>query len=487
MFCPKCGNPCAEGMRFCQNCGAPLEGAAAPGPAQPSGYDPATIPGTENPVLYTIRQMARSPLYLVCAIGYTCTILFALWSSLGGGALGGLTQYLNLISQLGGSSYEMAYLLDGFYDLMPVLQGVSFATALLSQLPAILVAAGIWMVYASALDRSGAPMKTAGLTMIRVIQIIVMVCQCILFAALESLVILVMIAVGQYDDSATPLFVVLILAVAIVMGLSILYYAKLVQTIGTMSTSIRYGQPSDRISAYVAVLTILGGVVSVFSLLRFGGAAASLSSLAAAVAEIGFGVFLFQYRGRMKMLMANPGMNTYGQGGQNGNVQWQAQQPVPDRGPAAEPEPYPYPQPAPEPYQQPAPEPAPSWQTTPVSTVGETAMLREPPETTVLNQPAMPTVRLIRVKNNSVIMIDRAQFRIGRDPGVADYIVTDNTAVGRQHADIVQHNGACFVVDLNSTNCTYVNGQRVQPGEEFPLHDGDQLMLGDECFRVQIS
>ena len=111
------------------------------------------------------------------------------------------------------------------------------------------------------------------------------------------------------------------------------------------------------------------------------------------------------------------------------------------------------------------------------------------PETTVLNQTpvALPTLYLRRVRDNSMILIDRPQFRIGRDPGVADFIVTDNTAVGRQHADIIQRGESFFVVDLNSTNHTYLNGTQIQPLQEYPLQNQDQLVLGDECFQVEIS
>lgn len=485
MFCPKCGKPCAKGMRFCQYCGAPLEGMLSPGTAKAPSCNLAPIPVEENPVVHAIRQMARSPLYLVGAIGYTCMILFALLASLGGGALGGLTQYLSLLSRLGGGSYELDYLLGEFYSFMPVLQGGSFATTVLAQLPAILVAVGIWMTFATTMDRSGAPLKTTGLTMIRVVEIVVMVCQCVLLVAVEGIVILVMSALGRYDDSVVPLCVVLMLVCAILMGISILYYAKLVQTIGTMISSIRYGEPSARVSVYVAVLTIIGGGVSVLSLLQFGNVFSTLSSLSTAVAEIGYGIFLVQYRDQMRILQENPGINGYVQNGQAGSIPRPSQQPAPDWDRQDEAEPYQ--QTVPGAYPQTSRESTPSWESTRPVTIGETEILREPQETTVLNQPVLPTVRLVRVKNNSVIVIDRAQFRIGRDPGVSDYIITDNTAVGRQHADIIQHDGACFVVDLNSINGTYVNGQRVQPGEEFPLQDGNQLILGDECFHVQIT
>ena len=110
------------------------------------------------------------------------------------------------------------------------------------------------------------------------------------------------------------------------------------------------------------------------------------------------------------------------------------------------------------------------------------------PETTVLSpKPVQPALSLTRVRDGGSFAINQPQFRIGRDPATVDYIVSDNTAVGRHHADILEHDGGCFVVDQNSTNHTYLNGQELAPGMEYPLHDGDELTLGDEIFRVSIQ
>lgn len=319
MFCPNCGKPCEDGMRFCQHCGAPLQDAgqqqsqAAPaynpapsaGPVYTQAAAPAYAPRpAESGVLQTLRRMARSPLYLTCAIGYTCMIVFTLVGSVSGNSLGGLMSYLSLLAS---SSYEMNYLLGDLYDIMPMLTGVSFGSALLSQLPAILVAVGVWMMFASALDNSGAPLKTAGLTMIRIIQIISMVLSCLMFLVVEVLIIMLMSVVGRYDDSATGFFIALILIVAVVAVLDILYFVKLIGTIGKIRQNIWTEKPYGKVSSYVAVLSILGGMASLFSIMA-GGVFGALASLGGAVAGIGFGIFLFQYRSQMQNLLAQQAM-----------------------------------------------------------------------------------------------------------------------------------------------------------------------------------
>jgi pSer/pThr/pTyr-binding forkhead associated (FHA) protein len=71
---------------------------------------------------------------------------------------------------------------------------------------------------------------------------------------------------------------------------------------------------------------------------------------------------------------------------------------------------------------------------------------------------------------------------IGRD-AVADFIL-DTGMVSRIHCRVSAGAAELEVVDLDSTNGTYVNGQRVARGL---LKDGDQLGLGRVVFRVSRS
>jgi hypothetical protein len=51
--------------------------------------------------------------------------------------------------------------------------------------------------------------------------------------------------------------------------------------------------------------------------------------------------------------------------------------------------------------------------------------------------------------------------------------------VSRRHAELRYEAGAWFVVDLDSTNGTLLNGSGLQPKVRTPLNDGDRLTLGE--------
>lgn len=52
------------------------------------------------------------------------------------------------------------------------------------------------------------------------------------------------------------------------------------------------------------------------------------------------------------------------------------------------------------------------------------------------------------------------------------------TGVSRRHAAIHEQGGQWFVRDLNSTNYTVVNRQRLQPDQEFLIEAGDEIRFG---------
>ena len=499
MFCPQCGQPYAEGMRFCEHCGATLPPPAAPGVAPQAGMPGQPLPAQRSgpvSVLELLRRLATSPLYLTGAIAYTCFILFNLVSATSGSTLERLMdQYLSLLFRYGNMGMgELGEALDQLNSVMPLMRGATLGTALVGQIPAILIAVGLWMLFASAKNRSGEPLKATGLTIIKVITIINLVVVSLAALLVVVVLFLVMAALASYEDAIVPAFLAVIVLVAAIFALAILFYVKLATTIHTMQTSIRTGMPSDRVSAYVAVIAILGGVGSLMSILGAGGVSGMLAMLGAAVAAFCYGIFLFRYRKEMRLVMGKLPLPEYSPE----EPPILAYQPVhqsPDPQPVyTSPEPAaPAPQPvytAPEPA-APAPQPVytppePVFQETPTTPVAPTNIII--PETTVLNAaPRLPNLQLIHVRDGSSVTITQPRFRIGRDPSAVDYIINDNTAVGRQHADLLLHDGACYVVDLNSTNHTYLNGEPLNPGTEYPLQDGDEILLGNEAFRVSLS
>jgi len=54
----------------------------------------------------------------------------------------------------------------------------------------------------------------------------------------------------------------------------------------------------------------------------------------------------------------------------------------------------------------------------------------------------------------------------------------DEGGVSRRHARIFVHGTQFFIEDLNSTNSTYVNQQRLTPGQPHPLNTGDEIQVG---------
>lgn len=119
---------------------------------------------------------------------------------------------------------------------------------------------------------------------------------------------------------------------------------------------------------------------------------------------------------------------------------------------------------------------------------GETAVLvsQTAGETTVLKSTAQPGAAqpyLLRSRNGEKISLNRPVFRIGKERSFVDYLISDNTAVSRSHANFIRKDGACFVVDTNSTNHTYINGSMIPSNVETALHDGDKVCLANEEFQ----
>ncbi len=59
-----------------------------------------------------------------------------------------------------------------------------------------------------------------------------------------------------------------------------------------------------------------------------------------------------------------------------------------------------------------------------------------------------------------------------------------NKGVSRRHATIVRRDGALHIVDNNSANGTYLNGQRLVAQQPRILRDGDDVRLGHLVVRV---
>ena len=121
---------------------------------------------------------------------------------------------------------------------------------------------------------------------------------------------------------------------------------------------------------------------------------------------------------------------------------------------------------------------------------GTTVLGADPGGTTVLGSeeleaPVFPY--LIREKTEEKISVNKPSFRIGAERKYVDYWVNDNSTVSRSHADILTKEKRYFVIDLNSTNKTYVDGRAIPVEKEIELFEGTRIRLSNEDFVFHIE
>lgn len=81
---------------------------------------------------------------------------------------------------------------------------------------------------------------------------------------------------------------------------------------------------------------------------------------------------------------------------------------------------------------------------------------------------------LLGRKTLQVYDLDGDSILIGRDPE-AD-VVIDNVSVSRHHAEIRRDRGGWIVQDLDSSNGTFLGGDRLEAAS--PLEEGDEIGIG---------
>lgn len=121
---------------------------------------------------------------------------------------------------------------------------------------------------------------------------------------------------------------------------------------------------------------------------------------------------------------------------------------------------------------------------------GTTVLGADPGGTTVLGSeeleaPVFPY--LIREKTEEKISVNKPSFRIGAERKYVDYWVSDNSTVSRSHADIITREKRYFIIDLNSTNKTYVDNRAIPVEKEVELFDGTRVRLSNEDFVFHIE
>ncbi len=92
---------------------------------------------------------------------------------------------------------------------------------------------------------------------------------------------------------------------------------------------------------------------------------------------------------------------------------------------------------------------------------------------------------LLRCSSQEKIMLEKPVFRIGKERSYVDYCIVGNATVSRSHADIIQKDGQFYIVDNNSTNHTYVDGEMIPSNSQVPLVHGTKIRISNEEFEFK--
>lgn len=83
------------------------------------------------------------------------------------------------------------------------------------------------------------------------------------------------------------------------------------------------------------------------------------------------------------------------------------------------------------------------------------------------------------------IPITKSSFIIGRLREQVDY-VSQNRAIGKVHAEIIQRDGKYLLKDLNSRNGTYINNARIDSNKEYEIANNDKITFANSEYTFVI-
>ncbi|MCR5792904.1 MAG: FHA domain-containing protein [Lachnospiraceae bacterium] len=87
-------------------------------------------------------------------------------------------------------------------------------------------------------------------------------------------------------------------------------------------------------------------------------------------------------------------------------------------------------------------------------------------------------------QNYEKILLAEFPFFVGKLPSGVDGVI-ENCAVSRFHAKLEKIENEIYLVDLNSTNGTFVNGKRLKCNERIQLNLTDQIHFADVEYRLK--
>lgn len=82
------------------------------------------------------------------------------------------------------------------------------------------------------------------------------------------------------------------------------------------------------------------------------------------------------------------------------------------------------------------------------------------------------------------LLIIKPEFKLGKSDA-CDGVLAFSDEISREHCKILWREGQYYVIDLNSTNGTFLNDDMLAPNHEYPIKPGDRLKLSSVSFTVE--
>ena len=243
----------------------------------------------------SLRNLVLSPIFLTGVIALTAQIVLSIFST----AIGS-TYYADLINRILSAS-DLEYYDESVYyaitTAVSAANGTNVLIAVFTSIPAILIAAGLWIEYVSARN-SMQRMTTTGFSMVRIIMIIRLILAILSIAFLIFVTVIGYLALSSFTDVWGIVLGLSLFVIAIVGLLNILYYVKVIKMIGSANNIILFGNKTGSASMYVLVLTIISagisGILTFTSLVSLN-IFTILSSAAATAAAVAFVMLMLKY------------------------------------------------------------------------------------------------------------------------------------------------------------------------------------------------
>ena len=94
------------------------------------------------------------------------------------------------------------------------------------------------------------------------------------------------------------------------------------------------------------------------------------------------------------------------------------------------------------------------------------------------------SLTLVSSKDRRSIVMSKPEFLIGKNAAQVDYVITANNTISRIHCKLLRTDDGYAVMDMKSSNGTFLNGKRLAPEIPAKLHNGDSLRLSNVDFSV---